>query len=150
VPALLLGLLALSFIANMAFVIVSRTALVTMPLMVAVFGVLHLRRRTTLIILCATVVMGVVAWFASPQLKTTVHSFKRDYQLYMQHDTPTSMGERLEYYRKSLKFFAEAPLIGHGTGSTLGLFEQAATGPAGSSSSTRCGCSTCSCSAAKA
>ncbi len=130
-PALLLGLLALSFIANMAFVIVSRTALVTMPLMVAVFGVLHLRWRTTLLILCATAVVGVIAWFASPQLETTVNSFKRDYLLYMEHDTPTSMGERLEYYRKSLEFFAEAPLVGHGTGSTLGLFEQAATGPAG-------------------
>jgi O-antigen ligase len=81
-------------------------------------------------ILCATAVAGVIAWFTSPQLEWTVLTFKRDYQLYMEHDTATSMGERLEYYRKSLKFFAEAPLVGHGTGSTLGLFEQAATGPA--------------------
>jgi hypothetical protein len=29
-----------------------------------------------------------------------------------------------------LRFFAEAPVIGHGTGSTRGLFEAAATGPA--------------------
>src|SRR5439155_17675022 len=29
-----------------------------------------------------------------------------------------------------LLFFAEAPVIGHGTGSTRGLFEAAATGPA--------------------
>jgi hypothetical protein len=28
-----------------------------------------------------------------------------------------------------LRFFVEAPVIGHGTGSTRGLFEQAATGP---------------------
>ncbi|WP_407179624.1 O-antigen ligase family protein [Bradyrhizobium sp. STM 3562] len=131
VPALLLCVLALSFIANMAFVIVSRTALVTMPIMLAVFGVLHLRWRTTLMILCAAAAVGVVAWFVSPQLEATVNSFKRDYQLYMEHGTPTSMGERLEYYRKSLKFFAEAPIVGHGTGSTRGLFEAAATGPAG-------------------
>ena len=37
---------------------------------------------------------------------------------------------RLEFWKKSLRFFAEAPVIGHGTGSTRGLFEQAATGPA--------------------
>jgi O-antigen ligase len=129
--ALLLCLVALSFIANMAFVIVSRTALVTIPIMLAVFGVLHLRWRTTLMILCAMAAIGVIAWFTSPQLEATVNSFKRDYQLYMENGTPTSMGERLEYYRKSLKFFAEAPIIGHGTGSTHGLFEQAATGPAG-------------------
>ena len=32
------------------------------------------------------------------------------------------MGSRLEYWRKSLGFIAEAPLIGHGTGSIRGLF----------------------------
>jgi O-antigen ligase len=36
---------------------------------------------------------------------------------------------RLEFWQKSLRFIAEAPVIGHGTGSTRGLFEQAATGP---------------------
>jgi O-antigen ligase len=36
---------------------------------------------------------------------------------------------RLEFWKKSLGFFAEAPIVGHGTGSTRGLFEAAATGP---------------------
>ncbi len=35
------------------------------------------------------------------------------------------------YWQKSLRFFAEAPVIGHGTGSTRGLFEQAAIGEVG-------------------
>ena len=61
--ALLLCLLALSFIANMAFVIVSRTALVTMPIMLAVFGLLHLRWRTNLAILCAAAVLGVNTFY---------------------------------------------------------------------------------------
>ena len=39
------------------------------------------------------------------------------------------MGMRMEFWQKSLQFFVEAPVIGHGTGSTRGLFEQAATGP---------------------
>ena len=51
--ALLLGAIALGFFVNMAFVVVSRTALVTMPIMLAVFALLHLRWRTSLIILCA-------------------------------------------------------------------------------------------------
>jgi O-antigen ligase len=37
------------------------------------------------------------------------------------------MGLRLEFWRKSLRFFAEAPVMGHGTGSTRGLFERVAT-----------------------
>ncbi len=41
------------------------------------------------------------------------------------------MGMRLEFWRKSLRFFAEAPAFGHGTGSTRGLFEQAAVGQTG-------------------
>jgi O-antigen ligase len=131
--AVLLGLLALAFVSNMAFVIVSRTALVTMPIMLAVFGLLHLRWRTTLLILCAAAIAGAVAWIVSPQLQATVDKFKSDYELYMERGADTSIGERLEFYKKSLHFFAEAPLKGHGTGSTRGLFEQAATGaPAGS------------------
>ena len=42
------------------------------------------------------------------------------------------MGSRLQFWQKSLRFFAEAPVIGHGTGSTRGLFEQAAIGQIGS------------------
>jgi O-antigen ligase len=37
----------------------------------------------------------------------------------------------LEYWKKSLGFFAEAPVFGHGTGSTRALFEQAAVGQTG-------------------
>ena len=44
----LLGAIALGFVVNMAFVIVSRTALVTMPIMLAVFALLHLRWRTSI------------------------------------------------------------------------------------------------------
>lgn len=128
-PALLLCAIALGFVFTMAFVVVSRTALVTMPIMLAVFGLMHLKGRTNLMILCAAVVVAAIAWAASPQLQRTVTSFTRDYQLYKEQGTATSIGERLEFWHKSLRFFADAPIVGHGTGSTHGLFEQAATGP---------------------
>jgi hypothetical protein len=54
-----------------------------------------------------------------------------DYQRYKESNIPTSMGLRLEFWQKSLRFFTEAPIIGHGTGSTRGLFEQAAAGQVG-------------------
>ena len=130
--ACLLCALATAFVTNMAFVIVSRTALVTMPIMLAVFGLLHLRVRTTLLILCVMAIAGTIAWMVSPPLDATVEKFRTDYELYMTQGANTSIGERLEYYRKSLHFFAEAPLKGHGTGSTRGLFEQAVTGAVGS------------------
>jgi O-antigen ligase len=129
-PAVLLAAIALSFVVNMMFVIVSRTALVTMPIMLAVFAVFHLKWRTTVIIFCAALVLAGLAWATSPQLRWTTATFVRDYQIYKELDQPTSIVVRLEFWRKSLRFFAEAPIAGHGTGSTRGLFEQAATGPA--------------------
>jgi O-antigen ligase len=129
VPAALLIALSLSFVVNMAFVVVSRTALVTIPVMLAVFAAVHLRWRINVIILCVGIVLAGLAWAASPQLRWTVGSFQRDYEIYMELKQPTSIGLRLEFWQKSLRFIAEAPIIGHGSGSTQGLFEQAATGP---------------------
>jgi O-antigen ligase len=128
--AALLAAIAASLTANMMFVNVSRTALVTMPIMLAVFAAFHLKWRTSVLIFCAASVLAAMAWTASPQLRSTAAMFLRDYRLYKDLDQPTSMGLRLEFWQKSLRFFAEAPVIGHGTGSTRALFEQAATGPA--------------------
>jgi O-antigen ligase len=127
--AALLTVVSLGFVFNMALVVVSRTALVTMPIMLAVFAALHLKWRSNVVILCAAVLLAGLAWVISPQLRWTATTFVRDYQIYKELHQPTSIGLRLEYWQKSLRFFAEAPLIGHGTGSTRGLFEQAATGP---------------------
>lgn len=128
--ALLLTAVAASFILNMAFVIVSRTALVTLPIMLAVFAMAHLRWRTNMLLFIAAVVLGALAWTLSPQLQATTDKFSRDYRIYKEFNQPTSIGLRLEFWEKSLRFFAEAPVIGHGTGSTRRLFEAAATGPA--------------------
>jgi O-antigen ligase len=125
-PAVLLVAVSLSFVVNMMFVSVSRTALVTMPIMLAVFALLHLRWRSIVIILCVTAVFAGLAWATSPQLRWTTETFLRDYQIYKERNIPTSIGLRLEYWRKSLRFISEAPLFGHGTGSIRTLFEEAA------------------------
>jgi O-antigen ligase len=129
--AALLTVVALGFLANMMFVVISRTALVTMPIMLAVFALLHLKLRTTIIASCATVLLAAVAWNASPDLRTTALKFLADYQQTWVQNNPSGMGSRLEFWQKSLRFFSEAPVIGHGTGSTRGLFEQAAIGQIG-------------------
>jgi O-antigen ligase len=127
----LLTAVALSFLANMVFVVISRTALVTMPIMLAVFALLHLKLRTTILASCAAALLAVAAWSASPDLRTTTLKFFADYQQTTIQNNPSGMGSRLEFWQKSLRFFAEAPVIGHGTGSTRGLFELAAIGQIG-------------------
>jgi O-antigen ligase len=128
VPALLLGAIALSFVANMTFIIVSRTVLVTMPVMLAVFALLHLKWRTSLILIGVAIVLAALAFATSLQLRSKIQTFSRDYQLYHDRNMPTSIGLRLEFWQKSLRFISEAPVFGHGTGSIRGLFEQAAVG----------------------
>jgi O-antigen ligase len=130
-PAVLLGALSVSFIVNMMFVSVSRTALVTMPIMLAMFALLHLKWRSVVVVVCAATVLAGLAWVMSPRLQSTTGKFLTDYQLYKEQNTPTSMGLRLEFWRKSLRFFAEAPSLGHGTGSIRGLFEEAAVAQSG-------------------
>jgi len=126
----LLTALALSFFVNMTFVVVSRTALVTIPIMLGVFALLHLKWRSIVIISAALLAGAVLAWQASPQLRHTAERFTNDYARYVERGEATSIGLRLEFWRKSLSFLAEAPIMGHGTGSTRGLFERAAA-PAG-------------------
>jgi O-antigen ligase len=127
-----LGAISLGFVLNMTFVAVSRTAIVTIPIMLAVFALLHLRRRTSLIILGVTIVLAGVLWFTMTDLRWGPKRFVRDYKLYKTQNDPTSIGIRLEFWQKSLRFFSEAPVIGNGTGATRGLFERAATGAVGS------------------
>ncbi|RZM93562.1 ligase [Bradyrhizobium genosp. SA-3] len=123
----LLTALALSFFVNMAFVVVSRTALVTIPIMFGVFALLHLKWRSIAIVAAVLIAGVVLAWQVSPHLRQTAERFTDDYTLYVERGEPTSLGLRLEFWRKSLGFFAEAPVVGHGTGSTRGLFERVAT-----------------------
>ena len=122
--AALFMVLAVGFVVNMLFVSVSRTALVTIPFMLAVFALLHLKWRSIVIIACATAVLGGLAWATSPQLRWTTETFLRDYQIYKERNIPTSIGLRLVFWEKSLRFLSEAPLFGHGTGSIRALFEE--------------------------
>jgi hypothetical protein len=126
--ALALAAVSLGFIVNMAFVTVSRTAIVTMPIMVGVFALLHLKRRASLILIGTMIALVGVLWVTTTDLRWGPKRLLRDYQLYKTEQTVTSIGLRLEFWEKSLRFFSEAPFIGHGTGSLRGLFERAANG----------------------
>ncbi|WP_315813001.1 O-antigen ligase family protein [Bradyrhizobium sp. SZCCHNR2028] len=134
-PAGLLTAIMIAFLANMIFIVVSRTALVTIPILLAVFGLIHLKWRDNLLIAAGALALGLAAWTVSPQLQGKVATFTSQYQDYRNDRAVTSIGERLEFWRKSLRFLADAPLIGHGSGSTRHLFELAASGSRDLSSS---------------
>ncbi|WIW45078.1 O-antigen ligase family protein [Bradyrhizobium sp. 62B] len=124
--AALFAALAAGFLANMIFVVVSRTALVTLPILVLLFALLHLRLRTALLAAGAMGLLAVLLFGVSPHLRMTVAKFQADYEMSVQDSQVSGMGSRLEYWRKSFGFIADAPLIGHGTGSIPGLFTSVA------------------------
>ena len=124
--SLLAGLLAAGFIGTMTFIVASRSAMVTMPIMLAAVALLHMRLRTTLIIVGSMAALVGVLWMTTTDVRWSPKRLLRDYQLYKTQESVTSIGLRLEFWKKSLRFFSEAPVIGHVTGSLRPLFERAA------------------------
>ncbi|MGX9389291.1 O-antigen ligase family protein [Nitrobacteraceae bacterium UC4446_H13] len=124
-------IIAIGFTANLAFVVASRTALVTIPVLLALFAVSHLTRRSGAALASVTILLVAGLWFSSPNLRARSATFFSQYQAYEGSNAATSIGMRLEFWRKSISFFSEAPLIGHGTGSVRMLFTEAAAGQTG-------------------
>jgi O-antigen ligase len=125
--------LMLGFFANMMFVVSARTALVYIPVLLVLFAILHLSRRAMVLLLAGALAAAALIWSTSPYLRNRVQAVAVEYQYYHVKNAPSSTGLRLEYWRKSLRFFANAPLLGNGTGSTEQLFERDAIGQNGAS-----------------
>src|SRR6185312_4293139 len=108
-----------------------RTALVTIFVL---FALLALKIRNVKVIaglLAAAIVLGIIAWMSSPYLRARTEAIQTEAQKYEKTDERTSTGERLEFWKKSIEFIRQAPVIGHGTGSIRMLFEKAAAGQSG-------------------
>ena len=131
--SLVLLLVALAFIANIAYVATARTTLVVMAVMFVLFAVRQFGWKGALgAALIGAVLTGAV-WASSPYLRQRVSAAVEELQIYGAGDVNTPTGLRIEYWKKSLAFIAEAPLIGHGTGTIPALFRRdttATTNPA--------------------
>jgi hypothetical protein len=126
--ALALLALVLVFIANLVFVISSRTSLIVFPIMLVVLAGQRLSLKGSLALGLAAVVLAGAAWAASPFLRYRTLLAIEEVTRYQREDAQTSAGYRLEFWRKSIEFIAQAPVLGHGTGSTKSLFRAAASG----------------------
>jgi O-antigen ligase len=123
-----LGVIALAFAANLIFVVISRTAIVALPFMILVSVWRRWKMRGALYAVSLGAVGLVAIWSVSPHFRDRVLSTYSQYEEYRDRSIPSSVGKRLEFWRKSLGFFGDAPLFGHGTGSVFKLFEEAAIG----------------------
>lgn len=125
------AMIAAAFVANLAFVNVSRTALVYSPIIAAMFAYRYLSRKQFWIALLALVLTVAGLWAVSPNLQHKISAVFTEYKVRMTDRGPSSVGERLEYWTKSIRFIEAAPVLGHGTGATKTLFQRDAVGKTG-------------------
>jgi O-antigen ligase len=125
--ALVAVLVAAAFIANIIYVSTARTTLVVLAAMLLLLG---LRQSGWKGLLGTALIGGVlagVAWMSSPYLRERVSPAIEQVESYGTSDVNTPVGLRLEYWRRSLALVAQAPVIGHGTGTIPQLFRRGAT-----------------------
>lgn len=125
----------LAMLANIMFVATSRTALIVILVLLALFAIKQLRLRDSAMLFVVTVALVTVAWFSSPYLRERTLQAWVDYQSYVTADTRNSSGERIEFAKRSIEFIKEAPFIGHGTGTIPSLFKKATAGQTGAEGS---------------
>lgn len=129
--AIISAALAAALLINLAFVNVSRTALVYSPIIAMIFAYRYLSGKQFWLSMLAMALAGLCLWVASPNLQHKAHAAFAEYRERITDRGPTSVGERLEFWSKSLRFIEAAPVLGHGTGSTKTLFERDAVGQSG-------------------
>jgi hypothetical protein len=129
--AILSAVIATALLANLAFVNVARTALVYSPILAVLFAYRYLDRRRFWIAVLALVLAAAGLWAASPNLQNKTAAVLTEYQVRMTDRGPSSVGQRLTYWDKSIRFFEAAPVLGHGTGAIRALFQRDAVGKTG-------------------
>lgn len=122
------AIIAAALLANLAFVNVSRTALVYSPVLAVLFAYRYIERRQFWIACPALLAALACLWAISPNLQHKVSAAFTEYRTPNTERGSTSVGQRLELWNKSIEFFKAAPIIGHGTGTTKTLFVRAFSG----------------------
>jgi O-antigen ligase len=131
--AVLLIVLAILFLADIAFVAAGRTIGLVAPFLVAAFGWRQFGWKGLLAAGVATCVLGGLLWPTSSYLRERAERSVVELRAYLSTDQANSTGLHLEYLKKSLGIVADAPIIGHGTGSILEQFRRAAAAETGAS-----------------
>lgn len=126
-----LSLLALVFLANIFFISVSRTSLVVLPVLLLIFAVNKLPWKATTGLLFAAIMLALFAWSFAPAVRENVVNVIHEVREFRPEGFRSRAGERLEFWRKSIGFIADAPIIGHGTGSILDQFRRSVAGQTG-------------------
>jgi hypothetical protein len=128
-----LGFVALAalFIANFAFVVVSRIALLAAPVLILFMGWRAWLWKGVLSACLAAVALGGLLWAASPSLRDRVRNSFNEIEQYRVSNQTTSIGLHAAFFKESLEIMATAPVFGHGTGTIAAQFAKVTAGNSG-------------------
>lgn len=123
--------LALAFLFDIFFIAISRTTLVVVPALAAVYGARRFGGKGLVLAVLAVLVAAAALYAASPHLRYRVNKIFTATERQKELHKVTSSEERLTFWTKSVGFIESAPLIGHGTGSIVEMFRRSAAGQSG-------------------
>lgn len=129
--AALFGILTLLFVANIVYLASGRTTLVLMPILVFILGFRLLGWRGVIVASVAGTLLAGIVWSSSDYMRIRLTSLITEARQDPRDAELTSTGLRLEFYRKSLDLVAQAPILGHGTGTIQTRFETLSVGQTG-------------------
>ena len=120
--------LALAFFHNIFFIATGRTTLVVIPVLILIYGARQFGWKGFFGATAAGVVIAAALWTTSPYLRDRATSVLSQTENFKYENALSSVGQRIVYWTKSLRFIESAPLAGHGTGSIAEMFRRAANG----------------------
>jgi O-antigen ligase len=123
--------LALLFLTYLAFVVRSRAAIGVAPFLAVLLGWRQFGWKGVMTACIVGAVLTGGLWASSPNLRELAIRSIHQTLAYGATNADSSIGEHIEFLRKSMTFVHEAPLIGHGTGSIADLFRRSAIGQTG-------------------
>jgi O-antigen ligase len=127
--------LGLLFLADIMYVSTSRTTLVVIPVLYALWGLRRLSPKRLAGFLLAGLALGAAVWIAAPAMRERLMLIPAEIATHQATGADTSSGTRLEFWKGSLAILRDAPLFGHGTGTIAETFRRYAD-PAGGASAT--------------
>jgi len=119
------------FLAYLVFVVTSRAAIAVAPVLLVLLGWRQFGWKGVMTACIAGPVVAAGLWATSSYLRGSFFQSVQQTQAYSTTTADNSIGEHIEFLRKSLSFVREAPLVGHGTGSIAELFRRSAIGQTG-------------------
>jgi hypothetical protein len=125
-----------AFLTNLVVVNVARTAFFYVPAMLLVVGLRYARGWQFAAAILGMCILAVALWATSANLQSKIDRLSKEVGAFQTNSATvgeyTAGGaERLEMWRKSIGLIGSAPIMGHGTGSTRGLFATEAAGKTG-------------------